>query len=75
MGVTRKNGVMECEDPPPHPQKGEAGQLCKDNNSQAVSRVRATVKLGLQPCACSLGSPLGKGVLESRQLLLRLRAC
>lgn len=59
---------------PPHPQKGDAGQLCKDN-SQAVSRVRATVKLGLQPCACSLGGPLVKGVLESRQLLLRLRAC
>lgn len=60
MGVTRKNRVMECEDPP------IPGRVMLGSSAKTTAR---------QPCASSLGGPLGRGVLESRQLLLRLRAC
>lgn len=59
-GVTRKNRVMECEDTP-IPERVMLG-----------SSAKTTAR---QPCASSLGGPVGKGVLESRQLLPRLRAC
>lgn len=46
MGVTRKNGVMECEDPP------IPGRVMLGSSAKTTAR---------QPCASSLGGPLGKG--------------